>query len=83
MEMELLEWGRLRWRSVDQEGNHDQQGDRDQGAIDILIGDQTCTHDQVGVNHDKRSRSEECGPHYVTRDQQGDRDQGGDRDRDH
>ena len=30
LEMGLLAWRRLRWRSVDQEVNRDQQGNRDQ-----------------------------------------------------
>ena len=30
--MGFLAWRRLRWRSVYQEGNHDQQGDRNQGG---------------------------------------------------
>ena len=32
LEMGLLAWGRLRWRSVDQGRNRDQQGDHDQGG---------------------------------------------------
>ena len=51
-------------------------------VIKIVIGDQVCNHDQVGMDHDKRSRSEECVPHHVTRAQQSDRDQAGGRDRD-
>ena len=65
MEMGLLEWGRLRWRSVDQEGNQDQLGNTDQGD------DRDC--DQCSG---MCSRSGWCGAHHVTRDQQGDRDQG-------
>ena len=32
LEMGLLAWGRIRWRSVDLEGNRDQQGDHDHGG---------------------------------------------------
>ena len=51
-------------------------------AIEIVIGDQVCDRGQVGLDHNKRSRSEECVPHHVIRDKQGNLDQGGDRDRD-
>ena len=51
-------------------------------AIDIVIGGQTWNRDQVDVDHDKQSRSEECVPHHVTRDQQNNRNQAGDQDRD-
>ena len=44
-------------------------------AIEIAIDDQVCDSNQVGVDHDKRSRSEECVQHHVTRDQQRYRDQ--------
>ena len=44
-------------------------------AIEIAIDDRECDYDQVGVDHDKRSRSKECVQHHVTRDQHGDRDQ--------
>ena len=47
-----------------------------------MIDDQVCNRDQVDVDHDKRSRSEDCVLHHVTRDQQNDRDHGGDRERD-
>ena len=40
-----------------------------------MLGDQVCDRNQVGLDHDKRSRSEECVPHHVTRDQPSDRDQ--------
>ena len=46
-------------------------------VIEILIGDQVCDREQVGVDHDKRSRPEECWQHHWTRDQQGDRNQTG------
>ena len=51
-------------------------------AIEIVIGDKVFDRDQVGVTHDKRSRSKECVSYHVIRDHQGDGDQGGDRDRD-
>ena len=47
-----------------------------------MICDQVCDRDQVDVDHYKRSQSEECGPHHVTRDQEGECDQGDNRDRD-
>ena len=34
-------------------------------AIEILIGDQVCDREQVGADHDKRSRPEECVPNHV------------------
>ena len=53
--MGLLARGRLRWRSVDQEVNRDQQGDRDQEAIDIVISDQVCDRDRDSVGYATRS----------------------------
>ena len=50
------------------------------GEIEIVIGDQVYDRDQVGVDHNKRSRPERCVPHHVIGDQQGDSDRGCDRD---
>ena len=82
MEMGLLAWGRLRWRSVDHEGNRDQQGDRDCdrrsgmqsrsgwcGPQKAITTGMVCATPCVGVDRKKRSRSEECVPHNVTCDQ--------------
>ena len=48
-------------------------------AIEIVIRDQIFDCDQVGVYHDKRSRSEKCVPYNVIRGHQGDSDHGCDR----
>ena len=40
-----------------------------------MIVDQVCDRDQVGVDHDKRSLSEECVPQHVSRNQQHNHDQ--------
>ena len=62
--MGLSAWVRLRWRSVDQERNRDQQGDHDENAIEI--------DDRLSG---MRLRSGWCGAHHVTRDNQGYHDQ--------
>ena len=51
-------------------------------AIEIVLGVHVCDRDQVGVDHDKRSRSDRYAPHQLIHGQEGDRDQGDDRDRD-